>query len=108
MNHKKPLQPHEIRVIKLDHKTILETLFRIVGDISSDKFRLPLSNGASSKYILDYLYDEDKCELLLVAHKRTCEIEPDKMKELPIEAKDSVLTRMDGMLNDYQEFSIHQ
>lgn len=74
MNHRSALQPHEIRVIKIGRKAILELMWEILREISYEKFRLPHNKYYSRKVCIDWFFDESQCEILLLAYSRMSEV----------------------------------
>lgn len=55
MKQRKALQPHEIRVIKIDRKAILELTWEILSEISYEKFRFPTISTARRYALIGYL-----------------------------------------------------
>lgn len=100
MNHRRALQPHEIRVIKIDRKAILELIWEILGEISYEKFRLPHNKYYSNKICIDWFFDEKQCEIILLAHSRACEVNTEAVitciKNLSLEAIESLLLNPNG------------
>lgn len=94
MNQRKALQPHEIRVVKIDRKAILELVWEILSEIIYGKFRLP-HNNRCNRACIDWVFDERQCEIILVAHNCEHNIDLDlliqSIKEFPIEAVESLL-----------------
>lgn len=74
MNLRKSLQPHEIRVIKIDRKAILELIWEILTEICYEKFRLPHNKYCRKKICIDWFFDEKQCEIILLAYSRACEV----------------------------------
>lgn len=99
MKQRKALQPHEIRVIKIDRKAILELIWEILSEICYEKFRLP-RNIYSKKIRIDWVFDEKQCEIILMAHSRAYTIELETVitdiNKLSLDAIDSLLLKPDG------------
>lgn len=97
MNQRRALQPHEIRVIKIDRKAILELVWEILSEISYQKFRLPHS---SKKICIDRFFDEKQCEIILLAHSRAYEVNTEAVipciKNLSLEAIESLILNLNG------------
>lgn len=100
MNQRKALQPHEIRVIKIDRKAILELIWEILREISYEKFRLPHNKYYSKKICMDWFFDEKQCEIILLAHSRAYEVNTEAVisciKNLSLEAIESLLLNPNG------------
>lgn len=100
MNQRKALKPHEIRVIKIDRKAILELIWEILSEISYEKFRLPHNIYYSKKICIDWFFDEKQCEIILSAHSRAYEVNTEAVitciKNLSLEAIDSLLLNPNG------------
>lgn len=100
MNQRKALQPHEIRVIKINRKAILELIGVILSKISYEKFRLPYNTYYSKRVCIDWFFDEDQCEIILLAHdhasKAITEAVITCVKSLSIEAIESLLLNPNG------------
>lgn len=91
MNQRRALQPHEIRIIKIDRKATLELIGEILSKISYEKFRLP---HCSKKICIDWFFDEKQCGIILLAHSRAYEVNTEAaipcIKNLPLEAMESL------------------
>ena len=96
MRQKKALNPHEIRVIKLAKYAILDLIWEILIDISYKKFLLPHNTYYTKKISFDWWFDEEQCEYFLLAHRRSDEINKEKVialaKKLLIKPIESLLT----------------
>ena len=100
MNHRRALQPHEIRVIKIDRKAILELMWEILREISYEKFRLPHNKYYSKKVCIDWFFDEKRCEIILLAHSRVSEVNTEAVitciKNHSLESIESLLLSPNG------------
>lgn len=97
MNQRTALQPHEIRVIKINRKTILELLGEIFKEISFEKFRLPQNKYYRKKICVEWFFDEKQCEITLLAYSRASGINSETIitlvNPLSFEAIDSLLSK---------------
>lgn len=103
MGQRKSLQPHEIRVIKIDRKAILNLSWEILSQISYKKFRLPQDENSTKRIRIGRYFDEEQCEIILLAHSAADEINQEAViryiQNAPVEAIDSLLLNTIG--NDY-------
>lgn len=91
MNQRKALQPHEIRVIKIERKAILELLWEILSEISYEKFRLPRNRSCNKKVCIEQFFDESQCEMVLLAHSCAYKVNAEAVIKYPLEAIESLL-----------------
>lgn len=97
MNQREALQPREMRVIKINRNAILELLGEILTEISYEKFRLPHNKYCRNMVFIDWFFDEDQCEIILLAHSRAYKINTEAVitciKNLSLEAVESLLLK---------------
>ena len=100
MNQRRALQPHEIRVIKIDRIAILELLWEILGDICCEKFCLPQNKWYKKKVCFDWIFDENQCEFILFAqchaYKACTKSIAANLRNHSIDAIDSLLSKPNG------------
>ncbi len=70
MEQRKPLQHHEIRVIKINREAILNLIWEILVEISEKKFQLPHNVYYRDKVCLDMHFDEKQCEIIVSVYRK--------------------------------------
>ncbi len=71
MEQRKSLQQHEIRIIKINRDAILDLIWEILVEVSGKKFQLPHNVCDREKVCLDMHFDEQQCEIILSAHRKS-------------------------------------
>lgn len=97
MNPRKPLSAHEIRVIKIDRNAIFKLVGEILNELSYEKFRIPHNKHYDKKICIDWFFDENQCEILVLAYNRAykanAEIATTLIKDLSLGAIDSLIQK---------------
>lgn len=100
MNQRKTLQPHEIRVIKIERKAILDLTWEILSKIGYEKFRLPSGENSMQRIRMDWCFCPEQCEIILLAHSSAYALNKEAaityIKNLPIEAIESLFVNENG------------
>ena len=103
------LQSHEIRVIKIGRKAILELIWEILREICYVKFRLPKEINDVKQICIDWSFNAEQCELFLFAHSSAYALDKESTisyinNKISVKAIESLLTNHSG--NKYY-YSIH-
>lgn len=95
-----PLSPHEFRVIKLDHHTVLRMLRKILIKFSTERLRSFGDDACTEPVSVGQYYDENKSEMLFFAYIRKENLTEDSIishiQNLEIVAQDSILAGSDS------------
>ena len=100
MKEGKTFQHREIRVIKIGRKAILNLTWEILSQIIYEKFRLPHGGNIMKRICIDWYFDEEPCEITLLAHSAADVINQEAViryiQNTSVEVLDSVLLSTDG------------
>lgn len=97
MRQEYPLQPHEVRIIKINRNIIFDLIGEILNDICHEKFLLSRNSTDSKLIRIDWFVNVEQCEIVLFAYNSIYELDKEAImahfNNLKIEATDSLLLK---------------
>ena len=62
MRKKRPLQPYEIRALRIERNTVFDLLREIFSEVSYEKFQLPYETERAKNICIEWHFDEKQGE----------------------------------------------
>lgn len=100
MRKKTPLQPYEIRALRIERNTVFDLLREIFSEVSYEKFQLPYETERAKNICIEWHFDEKQGEIFLFAYHSARRIDVDAAiaytKNLSVESVESLLVNIRG------------